>query len=483
MLGRWFRRPSRDPAAAGGSRVVFHGVRWGLLMIAAVATRLVFPFPALGTGGELLGPILYNALVLSAFWSLLLVYRQESYTDFRQVSFLAALFVMVAVVASAAMRLFPGRYELLPIPLAAMLLTMLYNGRLAMIAAVVLAMLFAGQYGLREPYAVFPGLLGGIAAALSIRTVRERNQLFPAIGYIWGSYALSTTTLGLVLGTGVSPMLQSTLVGGVTSLLSASVALLLVPPAERWTGITTDLTLLELSDLGRPLLHRLALEAPGTFAHSILVANLSEAACDAIGANGLLGRVGCYYHDVGKLHAPGFFVENQGQAPNPHDSMTPEESALVLREHVTAGIALADEAGLPDALRRFIPEHHGTMPMHFFLERARRSGAAFRLENFLYPGPRPRSPETAVAMLADSAEAAVRVLENPSPERVRAALDRVVAQRMSEGQLEEAPLTMRDFERIKDVFARMLGAAHHVRPAYPSPAAGFPAEGTRARGT
>ena len=483
MLGRWFRRPNSDPATAGGSRVVFHGVRWGLLVVAAVATRVVFPFPAHGTGGELVGPILYNALVLSAFWSLLLVYRRESYADFRQVSFLAALFVIVAVVASAAMRLFPGRYELLPIPLAAMLLTMLYNGRLAMIAAVVLAMLFAGQYGLREPYAVFPGLLGGIAAALGIRTVRERNQLFPAIGYIWGSYALSTTTLGLVLGTGVSAMLQSTLVGGVTSLLSASVALLLVPPAERWTGITTDLTLLELSDLGRPLLHRLALEAPGTFAHSILVANLSEAACDAIGANGLLGRVGCYYHDVGKLHAPGFFVENQGQGPNPHDSMMPEDSALVLRQHVTAGIALADEAGLPETLRRFIPEHHGTMPMHFFLERARRSGAAFRLENFLYPGPRPRSAETAVAMLADSAEAAVRVLDNPSPERVRAALDRVVAQRMSEGQLEEAPLTMRDFERIKEVFTRMLGAAHHVRPAYPSPAAGFPAEGLRAPGT
>jgi putative nucleotidyltransferase with HDIG domain len=340
-----------------------------------------------------------------------------------------------------------------------------------MIAAVVLAMLFAGQYVLREPYALFPALLGGMAAALSIRSVRERNQLFPAIGYIWGSYVLSTTTLALVFGTGAAAMLQSTLVGGVTSLLSASVALLLVPPAERWTGITTDLTLLELSDLGRPLLHRLALEAPGTFAHSILVANLSEAACDAIGANGLLGRVGCYYHDVGKLHAPGMFVENQGQGPNPHDAMTPEESARVLREHVTAGIALADEAGLPDTLRRFIPEHHGTMPMHFFLERARRAGTAFRLENFLYPGPRPRSAETAIAMLADSAEAAVRVLNNPSPERVRAALDWVVAQRMS--GVEEAPLTMRDFRVIR-TFARCLAPPITSGPS--SPAAGF-AEG------
>lgn len=482
MLGRWFRRPSEDPAIAEGGRVAFHAARWALLVATALAIRLVFPFPVAGTGRELVGPVLYNALMLSAFWALLMVYRRESYADFRQVSFLAALFVIVSLVASASISLFPGRYELLPIPLAAMLLTMLFNGRLAMIAAVVLAMLFAGQYGLREPYALFPALLGGMAAALSIRSVRERNQLFPAIGYIWGSYVLSTTTLALVFGTGASAMLQSTLVGGVTSLLSASVALLLVPPAERWTGITTDLTLLELSDLGRPLLHRLALEAPGTFAHSILVANLSEAACDAIGANGLLGRVGCYYHDVGKLHAPGMFVENQGQGTNPHDSMRPEESARVLREHVTAGIALADEAGLPDTLRRFIPEHHGTMPMHFFLERARRAGTAFRLEDFLYPGPRPRSAETAIAMLADSAEAAVRVLNNPSPERVRAALDRVVAQRMSEGQLEEAPLTMRDLERIKDVFARMLGAAHHARPAYPSPAAGFLAEGFRAPG-
>ena len=210
-------------------------------------------------------------------------------------------------------------------------------------------------------------------------------------------------------------IVASALLGSLMALASAALAMLVMPLAESATRITTDLTLLELSDLGRPLLRRLALEAPGTWAHSLAMANLCESACNIIGANGLLARVGCYYHDVGKLGAPGFFIENQGGGPNPHDHLPPVESARIIRQHVLDGIALAEAAGLPPIVKAFIPEHHGTTEISYFLVRARRSAGngVPNPADYRYPGPRPQRTETAVAMLADSAEAAVRVLPEP----------------------------------------------------------------------
>jgi len=249
----------------------------------------------------------------------------------------------------------------------------------------------------------------------------------------------------------------------------ASFAMILLPLAESATGLTTDLTLLELSDLGRPLLRRLAVEAPGTWAHSLAMANLCESACNMIGANGLLARVGCYYHDVGKLGNPTYFVENQGGGPNPHDQLPPQESAKIIRRHVLDGVALAQDAGLPDVVKAFIPEHHGTSDIAYFLNRARRESIRIDPADFRYPGPRPQSAETAVAMLADSAEAVVRVLEDRSPDAVREAIEQLVQQKLASGQLDDAPLTLRDLEQIKREFARVMSGTYHKRISYPRP--------------
>jgi putative nucleotidyltransferase with HDIG domain len=259
---------------------------------------------------------------------------------------------------------------------------------------------------------------------------------------------------------------------------SAALAMLVMPLAESATRITTDLTLLELSDLGRPLLRRLALEAPGTWAHSLAMANLCESACNIIGANGLLARVGCYYHDIGKLSAPGFFVENQGGGPNPHDDLPPTDSARIIRQHVLDGIALAEVAGLPPMVKAFIPEHHGTSEISYFLVRARHSGAigAPNPADYRYPGPRPRSAETAVAMLADSAEAAVRVLSDPTPDNVRDAIEILVQQKLASGQLDDAPLTLRDIDRVKVEFARVMSGTYHKRIGYPRASGGITPE-------
>jgi hypothetical protein len=264
------------------------------------------------------------------------------------------------------------------------------------------------------------------------------------------------------------------LLGTANGLVSASLTILLLPVAERVAQITTDLTLLELSDPSRPLLRRLSLEAPGTYAHSVAMANLVEAACNRIGANGLLGRVGCYYHDVGKLANPQYFVENQALAGNPHDRLAAAQSVEIIKHHVPEGLRLAREAGLPEIVASFIPEHHGTAEITYFYDRAKKLGEpGVRREDFRYPGPRPRSVETAIAMLADSVEASLRVLDAPTPSKLEAAIDQIVRTRLSSGQLDEAPLTLRQVDEVRAEFVRVLTGMYHNRIGYPEASGGI----------
>ena len=424
------------------------------------------------------GAILYNLIVLGSFWLLLMYYRQESYAELRQVLFFAGLFLLVVLMTAGLSSVFPGRPELIPIPFAAIVVTMLYNGRTGIFAALTLAILLDGQWGLRDADVLLFGLVGGVAGATGIRVVRRRHHLYLAIGVIAVGGILASAAVGLARGWPGVTITASAFLGVLMAPASASLAMIVMPLAEAATRITTDLTLLELSDLGRPLLRRLALEAPGTWAHSLAMANLCESACNIIGANGLLARVGCYYHDIGKLASPGFFMENQGGGPNPHDDMLPIDSARIIRNHVLDGIALAEAAGLPPVVKAFIPEHHGTTEINYFLQRAYRRDPAGRvnLADYRYPGPRPQSAETAVAMLADSAEAVVRVLEDRSPERVREAIEQLVQQKLASGQLDDAPLTLRDLDRIQREFARVMSGTYHKRIGYPRASGGFAPE-------
>ncbi len=431
-----------------------------------------------GTGGLAIrsaaGALLYNAIILSAFWLLIVFYKRESYAQLREMAFFAALFATVVLLTAGLASLFPGRPELVPIPFAAILVTMLYNGRIGVFAAVTLAILLDGQWALRESHMLFFGLVGGVAGAVGIRVVRRRRHLYVTIGVLAVASILATISIGLSQGWSTRTILGSGLLGLVMAVASAALAMMVMPIAESATRITTDLTLLELSDLGRPLLRRLALEAPGTWAHSLAMASLCESACNIIGANGLLARVGCYYHDIGKLASPGHFVENQGGGPNPHDLMRPQDSAKIIQSHVADGLALAEAAHLPPVVKAFIPEHHGTTYITYFLSRARGSDPDGRVDpaDYRYPGPRPQSAETAVAMLADSAEAAIRVLPNPTPEAVRNAIEHLVQQKLGSGQLDDAPLTLRDLDRIKREFARVMSGTYHKRIGYPRTSGG-----------
>jgi putative nucleotidyltransferase with HDIG domain len=224
-------------------------------------------------------------------------------------------------------------------------------------------------------------------------------------------------------------------------------------------------------------MRRLSLEAPGTYAHTIATANLAEAASNAIGANGLLARVGTYYHDIGKLKKPQFFVENQARGRNPHDKLKPNTSAAIIRNHVKEGLELAAEVKLPVPLRAFITEHHGTGRIAFFLEKARERGETPpNPGEFAYPGPAPQTAETAILMLADGVEASARALADPTPQKLRDLVEHVVRQRIEQGQLRDAPLTLRQLEVVKDQFVRILVGMHHNRIEYPVAAGGVSPE-------
>ncbi|MGH7544633.1 MAG: HD family phosphohydrolase, partial [Gemmatimonadota bacterium] len=425
----------------------------------------------LGGGGIALGrtagSILLNLLVLGVFGLLLSYYRPEIYRSPPKLAVAWGLLVVVMAVAGAASRA-EAPPELIPVAVLGVSLAVLYGAPLTLAAVFTVSVLVAARPPFLGISALLMLWLAGAAAAMGVRVVRRRMQILGVGATITSAYLLAAICLGLLHGTAVSGVLFSTALGALNALISASVAFVCLPLLEKFTGITTDLTLVELADMNHPLLRRLSLEAPGTYAHSINVANLAEAAAHAVGGNTLLARVGAYYHDVGKLKRPHYFVENQ-HGPNPHDQLKPAMSAAVVREHVVEGIELAREAGLPYAVRAFIPEHHGTQRIGFFFDKAREDEPDARLDeaSFRYPGPKPQSKETAISMLADGVESATRALQDRTPERIRELIDRIVARRVEEGQLEDAPLTLHEVQLIKEQFAVILAGMYHQRIDYP----------------
>jgi putative nucleotidyltransferase with HDIG domain len=424
-----------------------------------------------------LGALLRDSMVVGLFWVLLLFYRRETYRDQRQVALVGLVFGVVILGAAAVGRWWPDHPELIPLTLGAIVLTVLFNGRVSMIAMMILSVLIGSQAVFHDRPAMFLCIVGGVTAALSVRSLRRRSQLYAAVLVVSAGYLLGAVALGLVGGWSLLDIGGRALFGGINAFVSASLTLLALPVAESLTRITTDLTLLELSDPSRPLLRRLSLEAPGTYAHSIAMANLVEAACDRIGANGLLGRVGCYYHDIGKLGNPLYFVENQARGGNPHDRLHPRKSAEIIRAHVIDGVRLAAEARLPGVVAAFIPEHHGTAEMSYFVERARQKGdLATDGPEFRYPGPKPRSVETAIAMLADSVEAALRVLEDMTPRKIEEAINHIVRSKVNAGQLDDTPITLQQIETVKAEFMRVLSGMYHNRIDYPESRGGISAD-------
>jgi putative nucleotidyltransferase with HDIG domain len=313
--------------------------------------------------------------------------------------------------------------------------------------------------------------LGPIAGVYIVHRADRLNRYLSAgiaVGLI--SYALLVATWFVdgdrELGD-LAWMAFATGIGGVSAGVLAAGAFV---TAGMLFGVTTRVQLMELSQLNAPLLRRLQDEAPGTFHHSVIVGNLAERAADLVGADALLTRVGCYYHDIGKVLQPGMYIENQSGGPSPHEDMSPEESAEVIQQHVSRGLALARRSRLPARVQAFIPEHHGTRLVAYFYRIAAERDPMLDPASFQYPGPRPQSKETAIVMLADSTEAVIRSSDDRSPERIDQLVEEVIAERLGEGQLDDSDLTLRDVRTIAESFKGTMRAVYHPRVAYPQPA-------------
>jgi putative nucleotidyltransferase with HDIG domain len=415
-----------------------------------------------------LGGGLYGLTLLGLLAGVLLLFRPAVYHDLR--GFVIVLGLTMGVLGIASLVGEFGRPEaLVPVAFAVLLVGILYDGLLAFVTAGVVAGLVAVQPGFAGPAAPFLTGVAGAAAALGVRGVRRRADSWIVIALITGGYVAGAGVLSLLEPMGVGEVLSIAAWGGLNAATCTVFAVgAVLPLLESFTGITTEQTLLELSDLNRPLLRRLSREAPGTYAHSVNIANLAEAACAEIGADALRARVGAYYHDIGKLARPQYFIENQPPGRNPHDRLEPRTSARVIVSHVGDGLEMAEEARLPEALQSVIREHHGTMTVAYFLEKARlRENGSVDPDAFRYPGPRPRSRESAVVMLADGVEAACRTLTDPSTERIRELVAGVVRARRDDGQLDESPLTLKDLDLVRRQFVRVLEGMYHRRIDYP----------------
>lgn len=444
------------------------------------------PQPGPGAIARLLG-LVFVVGMLALF---LYRYSRHHQRQFRKVRHLHALLtlVLVATLVIAHAMLWTAREvadDLAPpydrpalyayfVPLGggAILVGLLADSRVAMVYATFAALLFGGLTDW-DVWKTLWALLVQWASIYAIGAYRERAALLRAGLLAGGAGAVSA--LAVLALSNEAPTAGETLLvaggaflgGGLGTGLLVSFAL---PLFERLFNVLTDVRLLELSNANHPLLAELAVRAPGSYNHSLVVGALAEEAARAVGANALFCRVAAFYHDVGKLRKPEYYVENQRDS-NPHDRLAPSMSALVISSHVKDGVRMAREAGLPEQIVEIIPQHHGTRLMTYFFEKARRRAERgrerVREEEFRYPGPKPQSREAAIFMLADGVEAAARSLGDPTPSRLREVIHRVTNSVILDGQLDECDLTFSDLAKIEQAFLRTLVSMHHHRIAYP----------------
>ncbi len=356
-------------------------------------------------------------------------------------------------------------------PIVMLLMLGFHPALLFAVSEAILAALMLGGDLTVGLYALLSGFVGVFAA----QHFKDRAVLTRVGVMVGAANAAGMLVLELYRGLpdGPGPMVLGTAFAFAGGPVAAGVATFFLPLFERLFGVTTDIRLLELSNQNLPLLKRLSLEAPGTYQHSLAVGNLAEAGADAVGANGLLLRVSAYYHDVGKLVKPEYFVENQ-HGGNPHDHLAPSMSALVIMSHVKEGLEIARKERLPLPIRQAIATHHGTKLIRYFYTRARERAEAegrnpdeVRESDYRYPGPKPHTKELGILLLADAVEAAARTIENPTPGKIRAMIERIVTDALEDGQLDQSELTFKELEKVGSSFLWVLTNMFHSRIDYP----------------
>jgi putative nucleotidyltransferase with HDIG domain len=356
----------------------------------------------------------------------------------------------------------------IPIPAGAMLVTLLFDFHTAILFSFV-ASLLSGVWQGDAAFTVY-AFVGSLTAAFSMIRCKRRTAILKGGLYVLGANILTVITLLLFSGGLITQEAFFALTFASFSALSmVAIVSLALPVLEYAFKVTTDITLLELMDLEHPLMKNLMISAPGTYHHSIILGNLVEACSEVIGVNPLLARVGAYYHDIGKIKMPEYFIENQTSGVSKHETLHPHMSGMILISHVKEGVELAEQYKLPEAVKEIIQQHHGCALITYFYEKAKgqQNGEGLSVDEYKYPGPKPQSRAAALIMIADAVEAASRVLTDPTPARIASLVDRIINHIFLDGQLDECELTLKDIYEIRKRFTYILTGILHKRIDYP----------------
>jgi putative nucleotidyltransferase with HDIG domain len=450
-----------------GTRII----RRGFIITEEDMTQLrAMDRPAKKNPGVIIGQFLLFLLIYGLFaflGSLKLIGRALTDGEIYLLSALTAIYIIGAAFAKSLSfntEYFPVSI-ILPTALVVMLPSILIGAPLALVWAMVLP-LGAFLSDSFDVSAYIFALVSGVVGSYTLKTAQKRMDLVKAGLIIAGANGIAVIAVLLVKGVALGTYPIILFWAAFNGVASGMLVLGLLPPLEHLLNAATAFRLIELSDLNTPLLKRLFTVASGTYSHSIMVANLAEAACQEIGANPLLARVGAYYHDIGKMEQPDFFVENQ-TSYNKHDDISPSLSATIIRSHVRIGVEKARSLGLPREVTDIVAEHHGNSVITWFYSKALEQDPNANPEDFSYPGSPPRSRESAVVMLADMCEAAVRTLDNPTPAKIDQFIKELINNKVEHGQLAASELTFRDLETIKHAFVQVLAGYYHSRIKYP----------------
>lgn len=359
---------------------------------------------------------------------------------------------------------------IIPIACAPILMTVFLDSKISIVIN-SLNLLFVAVIVGFDPQVILIGIVSTIVSSTTLKKVSQRNDILYSTVYVAAAVAVVILSSGILLSNNIKQILLDVILAVFGAFISGILAMGLLPFLESSFSLVTNMKLLELSNPNNPLLKRLLMEAPGTYHHSVMVANLAEVAAEEVGANPMLVRVGAYYHDVGKIKRPFFFGENQLGGTNPHDKISPTLSTTIIISHVKDGLELAKEYDIPKVVSDMIVQHHGTTLVKYFyytLKNSSENPDEIREEDFRYPGPKPQSKEAAIIMMADSVEAAVRSIQEPTLEKIEDMVNNIVKDKMNSNQLNECDLTFRELEVIKACFLRVLKGIYHHRIEYPT---------------
>ncbi|AAK79263.1 hypothetical protein BJV85_002705 [Clostridium acetobutylicum] len=409
------------------------------------------------------------AVLIVLFLQIYYIYRyyKEIYRDNKKIIMLCVLNIISIILARSVGIISPF---LIPLACAPMLMILLMDSRISLFES-ILNCIFISLICKFNIEVTILALMSSVIAFMSFRKMKQRNDTIYAALFIAIMNALMSFSIGFLVSSNLVDNVQKASFAFIAGILSAILTIGFLPIFESIFDVVTDVKLLELSDPNHPLIKKLLMEAPGTYHHSIIVANIAEAAVEEVGGNALLARVAAYYHDIGKLKRPYFFKENQVGGNNPHNKINPNLSALVIISHVKDGVDIAKEYNIPQIIQDTIQQHHGTTLVKYFyvtLKNASDNPEDIKEENFRYPGPIPSSKETAIIMLADSVEAAVRSIQEPTQGKIEEMINNIIEARLSDGQLNQCELTLHDIEKIRRAFLKSLLGIYHQRIEYPT---------------